>query len=275
MKEIGELLREAREEKGISLEEISKETKISVRLLSALEEGDFSGFAGKVYFKGALRNYAEAVGIDSRELFALYDRILERSDPVKGDKSKLVKKNKEFVEKKKTFIKKAKKPFPVVVLIWIAVLSVVVGGSLWYRYEQALQNNRTITYPGEFLPEGDKDLQPVEEEIILPPDPEPEPVLPNLILLEGDSRGGIYVISGVTSKNIELSFTGDCWISIEQDGNLMEQRTYRRGDRRVITGGKETKIRLGNPPVASVSVNGNTISLAGINNPYNLTIRKE
>ncbi|MEW5921067.1 MAG: RodZ domain-containing protein [Bacillota bacterium] len=274
MKEIGELLREAREQKGISLEEISKGTKISVRLLCALEEGDFSGFAGKVYFKGALRNYAETIGIDSRELFALYDRIIERSDLGKQEKLKL--KREEAVERKRSFVKKPKKPFPVVVLVWIAVLSVVVGGSLWYRYQQGLDNGETVSYPGEFLPEEKEEEreEPInndEKDLV----PEPEPENPNLVLLKGDSRGGIYIISGVEEKQIDLRFKGNCWVSIEQDGRFMEQRTFSKDDHRRIEGGKETKIRFGNPPVVLISVNEQTISLSGIGNPYNLTIRRE
>lgn len=273
MKEIGELLREARQEKGMSLEEISRETKIAVRLLHALEEGDFSGFAGKVYFKGALRNYAETVGIDSRELFALYDRIIEKSALGKQDNMRQ-KREEEAEGKKKTFVRTPKKTFPVVALVWISVLSVVVGGSAWYRYQQGLHDGETITYPGQFLPEEQgEELPEPAEETILPP--EPEPPTPSLVLLEGDSRGAVYMISGVAEKEIGLSFRGDCWIRIEQDGRLIEEKTYRRDEQRRIIGGKETKIRFGNPTMAQVNVNGNSISLSGIGNAYNLTIRRD
>ena len=77
MQEIGNLLKKERQEKGISLEEISRKTKIQVRYLQALEDGDFSRFAGKVYIKGALRNYAESVGINATELISYYERTTE------------------------------------------------------------------------------------------------------------------------------------------------------------------------------------------------------
>lgn len=278
MKEIGELLQEARLEKGITLEQISKETKIPERMLRDLEEGNFSGFAGKVYLKGALRNYAEYIGIDSGELFSLYDRILEKDKP--SSKEWLRSKNDEKETREgKMFVKKIRKPFPFVALIWIAVFVFVVGGSIWYRYEQGLVNGERVNYPGEVVvpeePEenGENTIEVREPEPVEPPEEiEPEPVLQ---LISEDGRQATYVIREVESKEIILSFTGDCWISIEQDGNYIEQRTLRRGQTHRIGDARETTIRFGNPPAAGITVNGQSISLAGIGNPFNVTIRKE
>ena len=82
MKEIGNLLRQAREEKGKSLDEISRETKIQKRYLSLLEEGDFSSFSGEVYLKGALRNFAEAVCLNSSEIILLYDQAIKANKTI-------------------------------------------------------------------------------------------------------------------------------------------------------------------------------------------------
>lgn len=277
MKEIGELLQEARMEKGISLEQISKETKIPERVLRNLEEGDFSGFAGKVYLKGALRNYAESVGIDSGELFALYDRIIDKKDSKSGEMANDRNMEKE-PEGKIIFAKKTRKPIPFVVLIWVAVLVFVVGGSIWYRSEQQ-NNEEKASYPEEFLPD---DLEEDTEEIILdnsndeetdqPAEVEAEPVL---TLLEEGGREATYLLKQAETKEIVLQFTADCWISIEQDGRFIEQKIYGRGDERRIGDGDETMIRFGNPPVALIKVNGQEISLSDITNPYNITIRKE
>ncbi|MEW5933591.1 MAG: helix-turn-helix domain-containing protein, partial [Bacillota bacterium] len=58
MREIGELLRRTREEKGLTLKEAQVETKIRTRYLEALERGDDSVVPGEVYFRGFLRSYA-------------------------------------------------------------------------------------------------------------------------------------------------------------------------------------------------------------------------
>ena len=279
MKEIGELLREAREEKGISLEQVSKDTKIPERLLRDLEEGDFSRFAGKVYFKGALRNYAESIGLDSQELFSLYNRIIERNNKSKPGVGESKKEQHTRAEVKRNIFpyKKSKKSFPIVVLVWIAVFIFVVGGSIWYRYDQGLNNGGKISYPGEFLPgepEDDDDelINDGNNDFIKPVEPPQGPVL---VLLEEGDRQATYIIKGVEEKEIVLLFSGECWISIEQDGRFIEQGIYRNGDRHQISAGRETTIRFGNPPMALIQVNGQEISLPGIANPFNVTIRKE
>ena len=57
-------LKQARKEKGLSLKRISKETKIPVKNLAALEEGDFNCFPGRFYAKSFLKTYAKYLGVD-------------------------------------------------------------------------------------------------------------------------------------------------------------------------------------------------------------------
>jgi len=61
-----------RTNKGISLEEISENTKIKVSTLRALEEGEFDSLPGGIYNISYLRQYARAVGADESSLVELY-----------------------------------------------------------------------------------------------------------------------------------------------------------------------------------------------------------
>ena len=69
-------LKELRESRGISLEEISERTKINVQYLIAIEEGDFSDIETP-YLRLFLRAYAEEIGGDSQ-------RSLEQLDSFMG-----------------------------------------------------------------------------------------------------------------------------------------------------------------------------------------------
>ncbi|HWI54257.1 MAG TPA: helix-turn-helix domain-containing protein, partial [Desulfobacteria bacterium] len=64
MQSIGESLKNAREQKGISLEQAEDDTKIRKRYLQALEDGEYSIIPGSVYAKGFLRNYANYLGLN-------------------------------------------------------------------------------------------------------------------------------------------------------------------------------------------------------------------
>lgn len=70
-KTIGEILRAAREEKKLTVEQVNRETRISVQTLRSLERDDFGGFPSETYLKGFLRNYAEFLGLDGNALWAM------------------------------------------------------------------------------------------------------------------------------------------------------------------------------------------------------------
>ncbi len=70
--QLGDVLREAREAKGVDLARVERETKIRERYLSALERGEYRELPGSVYTKGFLRNYGAYLGLDSEYLIDLY-----------------------------------------------------------------------------------------------------------------------------------------------------------------------------------------------------------
>ena len=61
-----------RNTKGISLEEISRNTKIKVSTLQALEQGEFEQLPGGIYNISYIRQYARAIGADEGSLVDLY-----------------------------------------------------------------------------------------------------------------------------------------------------------------------------------------------------------
>jgi transcriptional regulator with XRE-family HTH domain len=79
---LGEKLKTAREEKGFSLDDAGKDTKISIRYLEALEKEDFSGFPGEAYITGFLRNYGTYLDLDVQELLSLYYALKIQEQPI-------------------------------------------------------------------------------------------------------------------------------------------------------------------------------------------------
>jgi cytoskeletal protein RodZ len=68
----GEKLRKQRELRGIELDAISNATKISTRMLRALEDERFDQLPGGVFNKGFVRAYARQIGLDEEESVAGY-----------------------------------------------------------------------------------------------------------------------------------------------------------------------------------------------------------
>ncbi len=79
---IGDQLRAAREQKGLSLERIADETNIAKRYLAALEAEDFGVFPGDPYAIGFLRNYAEYLGLPSDDFVSSFKNLKIQEQPV-------------------------------------------------------------------------------------------------------------------------------------------------------------------------------------------------
>lgn len=69
---LGEILRQQRERKGITLEQAAEDTRIREKFLEALESGDHLALPGAVYTKGFLTNYADYLDLSAADLVALY-----------------------------------------------------------------------------------------------------------------------------------------------------------------------------------------------------------
>jgi cytoskeletal protein RodZ len=65
---VGQRLREAREAKGLSVEDIAAQTRIPTRHLTSLESSDWDKLPAATYSIGFAKNYAGAVGLDRSEI---------------------------------------------------------------------------------------------------------------------------------------------------------------------------------------------------------------
>ena len=72
-KTIGEVLRLARINQGLSLDELHKKTEIQLDMLEAMEDDDFDQLPSPFYTRSFLRKYAWAVELDERIVLDAYD----------------------------------------------------------------------------------------------------------------------------------------------------------------------------------------------------------
>ncbi|RPJ07392.1 MAG: DUF4115 domain-containing protein [Spirochaetaceae bacterium] len=82
MESFGEKLRTTRESLNYSIEQIARDTHISKRYLTGLEEEDFSIFPGETYLRGFLRTYSEYLGLDAEELISIYHNMKIQEQPI-------------------------------------------------------------------------------------------------------------------------------------------------------------------------------------------------
>lgn len=70
--ELGQRLRQERESKGLSLDDLQKLTKIQKRYLLGIEEGNYEVMPGKFYVRAFIKQYCEAIGLDTDAIFEEY-----------------------------------------------------------------------------------------------------------------------------------------------------------------------------------------------------------
>jgi transcriptional regulator with XRE-family HTH domain len=92
---IGETLADARRQAGLTIAQVSRETRIRESIIRDIEQGEFSACGGDFYARGHIRSIAGVVGADSVPLISAYDaehgppgtirasEVFEPSSPIK------------------------------------------------------------------------------------------------------------------------------------------------------------------------------------------------
>lgn len=93
MKTVGQLLHAERNRKNISIEELSRATKIDAKYIEALEADRFDLLPSETFAKGFIRNLSLSMGSDPEELIAVFRRDY-RNPEIKNTKIKHPKKQK-------------------------------------------------------------------------------------------------------------------------------------------------------------------------------------
>ncbi len=87
MERIGRKLKQLREEKGITVEEISSHLKISRRFLIYVENCEYHKIGGIFYLKGIIKQYASYVGMNPDEAVKMLEKEITPSPQVQVKKA--------------------------------------------------------------------------------------------------------------------------------------------------------------------------------------------
>ena len=127
---IGQRLKDARLAKGLSLEDVSRFTKIRSSFLTAIEKGEYNKLPSSSYATGFVQNYAEFLGLPKREITALFRREF--------DGEKIYKVLPEGFIKEEQLGKRSFKVHQAIVPV--ILLLVLLVGFLLYQYRASFLN---------------------------------------------------------------------------------------------------------------------------------------
>ena len=136
MEEIAELLKDAREEAGITIEEVSKDLNIDELVLKNIEEGHIGAFKDIFEIKNYISDYAKYIGLDSSKIIDEFNEYLfEYTSKIPVNQiEKTIKENQESDNDKVISpytITKSKNTKGIYITIYIIILLLVILAIYW------------------------------------------------------------------------------------------------------------------------------------------------
>ncbi|MTI94496.1 MAG: helix-turn-helix domain-containing protein [Firmicutes bacterium] len=252
MEQIIQQLIEARKRANLSLEDLQQRTKISLRQLQALENGEWEQIGPAVYIRGFIRRYAQEVGLDPDTLF--HEEV--QAPPV-SPRRRPARRRREF-----SFAPLLRLLF-VIAVAALVVFLVRDAMLTWMQPDPQVPDLPPIDTEE---PDDEEDEDPIVE------DPEPEDPDSELELIEDDDNSAVYSLFNAEALVVEIEFTGACWTRRNIDGEGNVEETFVSGDEEEWSAEETFFIRLGAPQNVQVIVNGIEVEVPESDTPFNLQI---
>ncbi|WP_400247330.1 helix-turn-helix domain-containing protein [Niallia sp. JL1B1071] len=289
LSELGNRLKEAREAKGLTLEELQEITKIQIRYLVGIEEGNYSMMPGKFYTRAFIKQYAEAVDLVPEELFEEY------KDEVPTTANDELPQNLSRVNSRRSLDGASSKVFDILPTILIAILVLAVAFLVWYFWyakdsnpdkqsnndteqnsvymkSDALNEKEQEKATDENANKDEKKVVEEEEKKV-----EEEKTKQEITKKETEGRTTTYEVENAEKFVVKLVSTGKVWVDIQNGKNysFFQGILEKDGsDTKEVDLSKETEahVIIGNSQV-DVFVNDEKLELGDSSSRQDLVIK--
>jgi len=261
---IGQDLSAAREKQGISVAEVARSLKITVRQVEALESDDYTRLPGVTFIKGFIRNYAKLLQIDPEPLLASLQHVMPS-----GAFQAIISPN-QGIE----ISTAGPRPWIWLVLLLMVVIVAVpllIYEKLHSEARPAASVAKEVAVPAAPL------SQPTAAEV---PANEhegtslPTPAMENAPAGQQDTQvkqesvavkaevAGPSPIVGSGAGSIKMNFSKDAWVEIrDRNGSRIFSQLNRAGSEQVVQGNPPLSIVVGNATAVSITYNGKPVDL--------------
>lgn len=234
---IGETLTAARENAGMSVEQVAEATRIRRTLVQAIEHDDFAPCGGDFYARGHIRTIATTVGADPRPLLAEFDSGLGRETAPRAT---------EVFESETAARPERRGPN------WTAAMGVALLLVLVYGVAQAVTGNHDRT-PTEGL--GGTSSGPATTSTVTPHS-SPSPT----------ATGGSSAVAQAPRDRVTVVLRAKdrSWVqATTASGKELFQGLLQRGQVKTFTDRQRVKLVVGNAGAVNLTVNGTDVGSPG------------
>lgn len=230
--DIGGCLRRAREQRGLSLSDAARLTKLSIHVLEAIERNDFTSLPGGMFRRAYVRTLAAEFGLNPNEIAADYCQRFE--PPVET-----VDPNSDTAQQEKWVQQLTPAPQRSIV----ALTAMAVPAIAWFML-QAGPVRPKVT-PDEAASEFAPSPMSRDAAMTLTTGPPRHAATPTAIAGE----------AAAVPLRIEMAASGWCWVAAEADGERVMYRLVKPGERVVLEGQHLISLRLGDAGSVTLSIN--------------------
>lgn len=233
---IGETLRRAREDLGLTIEEAAEKTRIRSRYLEALEMENFDGLPDDVYVKGFIRSYARLLGLDPKPLVSRYNEQYSRNEP-------------ELLESPPVKAQKRGRAGKRSHFLFFLAAGIILAAAGTYAFRGALFPPETpgpapvVENKAPHISSGQSGVNPQP-----PPGPE-SPVQPD------PQQKGVNLVLNVVRES--------CWMRVVVDGEVKFTGELTANQSRSFSGKERIEVKLGNAGAVRVLLNGRDLGYLG------------
>ena len=281
MASIGDTLRREREGRNLSLDEVSRELKISPKLLEAIEKENFEQLPRGVFAKSFVRQYARLLGLDEDEAANEVQRALAPPTVVLPSAgSQIDPKPAPFAE---FYVPKMEawqqvrdqrrfswsSPLPALALVVVAMLGCSLVFGWWQR------SRHPITTAFTAMPHSQQPAvaEPVKTEQMPQPAAAP-PAETNAAPVEPQTKpvaqpetpaASSPAVAGAVENAVKVAVTAEepVWVLARSDGKYSFSGTLAANETRTVEAATTVLLRLGNAGGVTITLNGKSIGEVG------------
>ncbi|MBT2660138.1 helix-turn-helix domain-containing protein [Bacillus sp. ISL-45] len=281
MTELGNILKEAREAKGLSLDELQSITKIQKRYLLGIEEGNYSMMPGKFYVRAFIKQYAEAVGLDPEQLFE------QHKNEIPSTYNEELPEQLSRVQSRKSISPETSKILDVLPKILFGIFIIGAIALVWYLIVEyagdetkdpvTTGKQTRVEEPAEITDEDDQtddsgsegtgeDEGASEEE---PAEEETEPETPQQELTVASNSGSntVYELKNTDKFVVKVVSLGRTWVSVKNGAGKTYFGEELNKDAKVsetadLTNDTQALIKVGFAPDTEIYVNDQKLEYA-------------
>jgi cytoskeleton protein RodZ len=281
--DFGTFLRQAREQRGVSLQDLAVTTKISARVLEALERNDPSKLPGGIFSRSFVRAYAREVGVDPDVAVANFVSAFpdeSGADEMPATTSAV---EAESFEQRRRVFRVVVRLLGVVVIVAIlafiyyskfrprflttgpdgprpsAAATVAQAPALPQRPPPATASAPSVM-PGAALADA---AQAAAQAAATPPTGQAETAAPPRapVVPSSEPAATPGALPGAAASQqaplvVVLTLTDPCWLSVIADGARTPSRTAGAGERLEFAVQRSITMTVGNAAALSVTLNG-------------------